>query len=242
MYSSLALAVALWPVEVTEHCPLQASATVIGVAVNSRGDFLYCEYFSQSHEQRVHIDYMRNNTSFASKELDYAISPYIPSVNQIDQRTGERRETRVDPQKIQLTYQTSSDTKPETASLAIGAVDVVDAGFDNFVKANWDKLLTGKALTINFGSIAHLKVLPLRIKSLEVSKCNLPDKVSAAEHCFSVAIDNALLRLLVDNIKISYDSKKRLRQFSGIVNLQDDLYKSQNARISYFYREDYLEK
>lgn len=237
MYASLALAAALWPATITEHCPPFRDSIVIGVALNSRREFLYCEYFSQMSEQQVSVNYIRNSTSFASKELDYSINPLIPGVKQIDRRTGEQREAQVEQNKLQLSYKTGTDKQTETATLSLEDVTVVDAGFDNFVKANWDKLIAGKSLAISFGSIAHLKSLPLRIKS---TNCSQQKKGSPSQYCFSVDIDNSLLRLLLSSIKINYDENKRLVQFSGVVNLQDDLQKLQSATINYFYKQDYL--
>lgn len=240
MYTSLALAAALWPADATEYCPPTGDSIIIGVAFNSRHEFLYCEYFSQVGEHQIYVNYTRNGGAFASKELDYSSNSFIPTVKQIDQRTGETRIAKTDQHQVQLSYQASAGKKVEISNLAIEDVDMVDAGFDTFVKAHWDRLIAGESLSINFGSIAHLKSLPLRIKSLPINKCSQQKNAPPAQHCFSVDIDNSLLRLLLSNIKISYDNNKRLVQFSGVVNLQDDLQKSQTATINYFYKQDYL--
>ena len=240
MYNTLALAAALWPATATQYCPPQENTIIIGVAVNPKNKFLYCEYFSNPDKHKIHVDYIRNGDTFATKELDYSINPTIPIVKQIDNRTGERRESVFDDKNIELIYQENNDKKIQTISLAVKDIDVVDAGFDQFVKSNWNELTSGKTLSIAFASMVHQKSLPLRVSSIPPEQCKAKKDTMPASHCFSVDIDNTFLRILLSNIKISYDQQHRLLQFDGVVNLQDDAGKSQSAVINYFYKDDYL--
>jgi len=240
MYSSLALAIALWPATVTEHCPPQPNAIIVGVAKNSKQEFLYCEYFSEIAEHQFNVNYVRDEKIFATKELDYSISPYIPTIKQIDQRTGELREANIEHKNLQLTYKENRDKQSETSNFSLEKIDVVDAGFNNFVKSHWDELIAGEMLPLNFAAIANQKSLPLRVTLIPTTKCSHPKNILSIKYCFSVDIDNSFFRLLISGIKISYDQNQRLVQFDGLVNIQDDAKKPQNAIINYFYKEDYL--
>jgi len=240
MYSSLALAAALWPAAAAEHCPPQPSTIIIGVAYDSSHKFLYCEYFSKTDEQQINVDYVRKTTTFAHKELNFSTNLFVPAVTQIDYRNGERRESHIEDNNIRMTYQENTRKKINSTTIATKDIDIVDAGFNNFVKANWEKLIAGKPLPANFGSIIHQKSLPLLITAIPVEKCNLQKNSINIQSCFVVDINNSFLRLLLSSIKISYDSKHRLLQFDGVVNIQDDLGRSQSATINYFYKEDYL--
>lgn len=242
MVASLTLAIALWPVEVTQHCPPLNDTEIVGVAYNNNNDFLYCEWFTNIDEKKIQVNYVHGSEIFAVKDLDFSASSFIPSVNQLDSRTGEVRQANINNSQIVLQYRENKDQKTETTSLAVNKVDVLDAGFNNFVQSHWNKLVAGNALTVNFGSIAHQKTLPLLISVKPKVKCeNIINKgLSQAEVCFMVEIDNVVLRMLIGNIKLIYDQQHRLQEFNGTVNVRDNKQKSQSAIIHYFYRDDYI--
>ena len=160
---------------------------------------------------------------------------------QADSRTGEKREAAIDDKNVVLRYQENQKKKIEHTSIALRDADIVDAGFDNFVRARWDELANGKVIPVSFASIAHQKVLPLRISVKPLDKCvqNPADKTSQAQFCIWVDIDNVFLRMVLGNIKLTYDQQHRLQKFDGIVNLQSDSQDNQNAVIHYFYSADY---
>ena len=115
----------------------------------------------------------------------------------------------------------------------------MDAGFDNFVRLHWEELSAGKTLSVNFASIAHQKVLPLRVSLQPEDKCAEKSPSPAQASCFVVEVDNMFLRLLLGNIKLTYDSQHRLQRFDGTVNINNDDEDSQSAVIDYFYASDY---
>ncbi len=119
---------------------------------------------------------------------------------------------------------------------------MLDAGFNDFVQLHWDKLVAGNALSVNFGSIAHQKTLPLLISAKPTAKCeNIINKgAGPAPFCFMVEIDNVILRMLIGNIKLTYDNQHRLEEFNGTVNIQDEKQESQSAIIHYYYSDDYM--
>ena len=51
----------------------------------------------------------------------------------------------------------------------------------------------------------------------------------------SVAADGKLLRLFVGDIRLVYNAQKQLILFAGVVNIQDEKAKSQQAVITYYY-------
>lgn len=242
MISSIALAAALWPAPVTQHCQsIPENVVVVGVALDTHNDFLYCEYFTVPDKNHLHVDYVKDSKPFASKQLDYTNSQITPTVKQIDGRSGELREAELIASKFVMRYQENNADKLNSVTFSAKDVDVVDAGFDNFVKAHWDELVSEKPMSINFGSTVHQKIIPLRIAASPIKKCQVNSTNPAATYCFTVAIDNVILRALISNIKISYDASRRLVQFNGVVNIQSDAKESQTAIINYFYKTDYVD-
>jgi hypothetical protein len=239
MLASLALTAVLWPSAVTQECAPNSDSFMIGVARDSNGNFLYCEIVTRPKDQHLRVDYTRQHQPFATKELTYGQNPKMPEVSQQDTRSGEVREARLVDNQVVLKYQPNRHKKPGEAHIALAKADVVDAGFDNYVRLHWDELTSGAIVPVNFASIAHLKVLPLRIRNQPLSACDTRVKEG---FCFQVEIDNALLRLVLGNIKLLYDTQHRLQKFDGVVNLNNDNEGNQKAVIHYYYRQDYLEK
>jgi hypothetical protein len=231
------LTAAIWPSAVTEYCSPFDKTLMVGVAKSTNGNFLYCELVDQTSQHELKIDYVKDKKVFASKELKYATDTTMPSVLQKDFRFGEVRKAEVTEEKIKLHYQASRDENNSSAAIARKDVDVVDAGFDNFVRIHWDELQSGKILSINFASMAHLKTLPLRISSQPLEKCGRDvNKTPSTHYCFYVEIDNAFLRMLLGNIKLVYDHQRRLEEFNGVVNILSEKESNQTATIHYYYR------
>jgi hypothetical protein len=238
MLASLLLTTAVWPLEVTQYCQVSDKTIMAGVAQSQSGNFLYCEQVEQPTEHSLIVSYVRNGKVFAEKKLSYSSNPEIPTVQQKDFRSGEVRKADLTAHTIDLQYQPNTRKKNTKISIPKEEVDVIDAGFDKFVHNHWDDLQAGKTLSVNFASMSHLKVLPLRISAQVPAKCAAKNDSS----CFLVEIDNAFLRLLLGNIKLTYDQQHRLINFNGVVNIEDDKESTQTAKISYYYQIDYLEK
>jgi hypothetical protein len=237
MLTSLFLAATLWPSQVNSLCPPSENTIIVGVAKDASNSFLYCEMLSQPEEHIIHIDYVRKGAVFATKELIYS-SPnsFAPSVDQKDFRNGEIRKAQVTPTLIDLEYKPNERKKTAKVTIAPKEADIIDAGFDNFIRANWDELQAGKAIQTHFGSILHQKVLSLRIKAQPEAKCLDKNEVAEKDFCYVVEIDNALLRLVLGNIKLVYDPQRRLKKFNGVVNLVNDSESTQSASIFYYYK------
>jgi hypothetical protein len=242
MLTSMLLTAAIWPGSVTEHCAPFDKTLMVGVAKASNGNFLYCELIDQPIQDTFEIHYVKDKRIFASKDLHYTADATMPSVLQKDFRSGEVRQADVTEKSIELHYQENSDKRNSRTSLNRKNIDVVDAGFDNFVRIHWDELQSNETLSINFASIAHLKTLPLRVSSQPISKCDRDINQAKTSYCFYVEVDNAFLRILFGNIKLTYDQQRRLEEFNGVVNILSEKEANQTAKIRYYYRQDYLEK
>jgi hypothetical protein len=242
MLANLLLTAVVWPLSVTQYCQPSDKTFMTGVAQSPTGNFLYCEQVEQTSEHSLRVSYLRDNKAFAEKIIGYVSNPETPSIQQKDFRSGELRQAKVTEQTIDLQYQPSAHKKNVSLSIPLKDVDVIDAGFDNFVRNNWKQLQAGKTLPVNFASMPHLKVLPLRITSQPSVKCASKTESLNESFCFLVEIDNAVLRLLLGNIKLTYDQQHRLVTFNGVVNIEDEKESTQTAKISYYYQIDYLEK
>jgi len=239
MLTSLILAATLWPSSVTQQCKPSENSIVIGIAKSPSGQFLYCEHIERPSEHLLVVNYYYDFKIFAEKKINYSENPATPAVEQRDFRSGELRKANINQQTLRLQYQANMHKKTGHVDIPLAQVDVIDAGFDYFIRQYWDELQAEKVLAVNFASMPHLKVLPLRISKQAPVKCAEKAPPTSEAFCYLVEIDNALLRLVLGNIKLIYDQHRRLTTFKGVVNIEDDNESTQTAIISYYYQNDY---
>jgi len=129
----------------------------------------------------------------ASKKLDYRNSATSPALTIRDYRNGKK-----------LTVE------PADADV------VVDAGFDNFVREQWDVLDVGDPIRFRFQVTGFDSPLDMNIARSEETGC------AGEELCLQVSIDSWLIGVFVGPIELSYSrSDRKLRRYSGISNIRD---------------------
>ncbi len=88
-----------------------------------------------------------------------------------------------------------------------------DTGFDRFIERSWDRLVAGEAMVRPFLIPSRLGPVDMRIRRLH---CAGDRDVE-----FELAIDAALLRLVVSAIGVRYDaSTRKLLRYEGLSNLR----------------------
>jgi len=176
---------------------------------------------------------------FAEKSMDYSSILTAPQIRQIDYRNSARIETRpltdVRPPSIEIGFQPHDSNRFVQAKVPLRDDLVVDAGFDPFIRANWDRLTAGRAVSAHFLVPARQDTVRVNLSSTDQRNCSA---VQAALSCFVIR-PAGLLRVvgfLVDPIYIGYEQdSRRLAMFSGLSNLRDDAGEPQNVLITYEY-------
>lgn len=209
----------------------------VGGAYDAQGKLLYCEFHEGEigDEKNAVIYRAPTGEIIAEKNIIWDPSRTQPDIDQLDVRTGERIQVTRGAQ-WSLSYRENRDSKVEQVNLALNEIDVVDAGFDQKVRDHWDDLVAGGRLRVMFAAPALQRSVPLRITLRDARYC-----AHAGEQdrfCFWVEADNALVRLFVEPLRLSYDQQRRLRVFAGVVNIRDGEGKKQSAIIRYRYGEE----
>lgn len=231
-----------------EVCPKPEAALkndmqlkIIGVARGYKGEFLYCEYhyhvITPDSAREWLVEYTRPEADviIAKKTLTYRAFDeglIAPAVDQIDYRTGELRRAIYTDEAIEFSYRESKEENTKTQKISRQLLPVVDAGFDHFVRLNWQKLAAGSPVVFEFGSIAHLRSIELRAIKKPLTECDAGD---SGFLCLHVQANNRFLRFFVGELALVYDEQRRLKLFKGAVNLQGDNAKSLKAVINYSY-------
>lgn len=211
-----------------------SNAAVVGSAYDLKtGELIYTEthaYDAPYHTVEYHDP---KGALFATKLLDYRDSSHAPAFEQINQLRGEVIRTQVDGSTLTLSYQASSDTKVDNATFPITNNLIVDAGFDQYVKANWQQLSEGKPLEIDYLVPSRASVVPFSVGAVDCLA-----RTPAQARCFAITPEAWWLRMIVDPIIIAYDDTPRLLRFTGRGNIanQDGAY--QSVDIFYQYEEN----
>lgn len=184
---------------------------VVGQAYDqTSGSIAYREFhFCSADALRCSIEYKNpEGKLIARKDLDYRHDLHAPEINIHDVLLAQR--------------QTIAAQREDGL--------VVDAGFDNFVRSNWDKLVTGEAIKFRFLVVGRKQPFTMRAQLDESRSC--PQQ----ELCLSVALDSWLLGMLADPIDLTYSREdRRLKRFQGVSNIRTESGKTQDVDIQYDY-------
>ncbi len=164
--------------------------------------------------------------TFAEKALDYSQSDLRPTVSYQQPRFQESLKiSYADSGAVNVVWQQpTGDIK--RANVSISDSLVVDAGFDNLVRQNWDKIVNGESLKFRFlaptrGTDYAFIVEPAQSQTLD------------ADYVVQIRPDSTFLKLLVDPIILGYNRKGALTAYSGLTNVRENTDQNYTATILY---------
>ncbi|GIX35952.1 MAG: hypothetical protein KatS3mg126_1731 [Lysobacteraceae bacterium] len=156
-----------------------------------------------------------DGTAFARKTVRYADPAWAPSFELEDVRFGYREGFARGKLTGSVWYRRRADQAEERDAVPLGESLVVDAGFDEFVRAKWDALASGQALPLRFLIPSRLAVWGFRLRQTGRS-----ERYGEAARDFRLAV-SGLLGWFADPIEVSYRERdRRLMRFSGMSNLR----------------------
>jgi hypothetical protein len=165
----------------------------------------------------------------AEKLVRYEESPQVPSFEMTDFRIGLREGAEVDAGKVVL-FSGPSEERVRRRSVKRPQVAVIDAGFDAFMRDNFEAVLAGDKVEFDFAVPALRRFFSFEL----VPQGGVSYR---GEDAFLVEMRpaSALLRLLVDPIDLTYSADGRLLEFRGLANVCDEKGDRYEARIVFDY-------
>ena len=161
-----------------------------------------------------------NGTLIARKTLDYGSGATTPSFVQHNLYPNELIEIALQQGVVSMTVvdAKSGETRKSVAEKPSKKLPVViDAGFDVFVRDNWDGLVAGESYEFQFPFADRLSLIELRIRRFGCSYS------TQTNQCFRLELASWLLRLVVKPIELGYDPElMRLKRFRGLSNIGDE--------------------
>lgn len=223
----------------------------IGEAWSRAGDaLLYREYHyaeDDNFDMPTRVLYQRENGElFAGKTIDYGVSVTAPAVNFTDFRSGTHISTEHDnpsePRYVRVAFTEDAEAGTRNRNLQLADRLIIDAGFDAFIRQNWESLTDGNRLTAPFLVPSRMDTVRVSITGSDVRDCNAISTTPLRAYedivCFTVR-PAGLLRVvgwLVEPIRLAYSrDSQRLLMFDGVSNIPDDQGEGQHVVLVYTY-------
>lgn len=225
--------------------PLSAQAETavrfVGEARSINGGELY---YTETHEQigqcreglwrpdSHEVTYRDpNGDTIATKTMDYSVSRQRPGFELDEPRFDERMQVRnEDDRRVRIDWRTP-EGEDESFEANMPSDGVIDAGFSELVRQNWDRLTEdGERVRISFlaptrGEFYNFEVRPSAREALD------------GEHVFQIRPRGWVSRWFVDDIYLGYDDEGRLTDYFGLTNLRETSEENYTAHIRYDFEQ-----
>ena len=200
-------------------------------------ELLYRETHCQNDDNLKRIVFYNNpeGESIAYKSIDYRNGFSTPSFEQISFHTGEKTAVTIDDNVVTLSYTDSNNEQTQKRFEKNKYSDlpmVIDAGFDAYIRENWDNLVSGVQQKFQFPLVTRSALVELQVSA---SNCSYQTKDN---QCFKLEMSNWLYRMLASPIELGYSRQNRqLMRYRGLSNIEDENGDGLNVDIRYAYGE-----
>ena len=174
-----------------------------------------------------------DGTLIAHKTLDYRSGHMTPSFVQNNFQAREKIRVSFEQEAVSMSvtdYGSQESKKTHSVTDAASKPTVIDAGFDGFIRANWDNLVSGEMQEFQFPVASRASLVSLRLKP---SVCRYETET---DQCFTLEPSNWFFRMLTSPIELGYDaSLARLVRYRGLSNINDENGRGLVVDIKYRY-------
>lgn len=172
----------------------------------------------------------------AEKLIDYSDSAYAPDVQVDDYRA--KRATSIehgdDVCKV-IIAGLDDGSDQDVATFKAEKHDVMDAGFDNYVRRHWDALSQGETVKFRFMLPLRDSTIGLKLKPKQCEQNE--DTAPEAAMCLRISPANWLVSALAAPIDLVYEQDtQRLLRFVGQGQLPDAKGRSMEVDLRYEYQ------
>lgn len=178
--------------------------------------------------ERVVLYRCVDDALFARKRVDYSNASASPAFAMEDGRFGYREGVRLTDASLITYVRRDAASDEEQTALASTKRLVIDAGFDEFVRAHWNELQRGDTLTLDFLVPSRLDSYGFKLRKVE----SVPSD-DAQISVFRLSL-GGVLGWFADDIEVRYrDADRRLMRFEGLTNIRADRKDNLHARIDF---------
>lgn len=178
-----------------------------------------------AERQRLVLYRCPDGRPFARKLVRYTGTAWTPEFDYEDARSAYRESVKIAGGEVAVTLSDGVGKPSRTGRVDLHADTVVDAGFDDFVRAHWSGISKPNGMTVRF-------VMPRRIDDLRLAI--RPDPTPAGSPSvkhFRMTLDG-WLGALAPTVSLAYtDADHRLIGFEGPSDIRSDDGKTRKVRI-----------
>jgi hypothetical protein len=185
------------------------------------GEILYSEhdvlhYRDGRLADRVVLYACRDGQPFARKAAVYGDHPLAPDFSMDDVSTGMREGVRTRAGQREVFFRRVHVEGEKSAPLPSVPQLVVDTGFDEFIRANWQRLVDGEEMEMRFLVPSRLDEMSFQVQRLRAEQLDgIPMEV------FRLKLAGALGWVL-PGIEVSYSAEGHiLMRYTGLSDLRD---------------------
>ena len=146
-----------------------------------------------------------------TKQLSYPSLPQHPDILQEDVRRNVALAAKVDGNVVRMSQAQNGQTK--NYEIGLDEKVIVDAGFDRYLRENWDLFEPGVSQTYKFAVAGQARLLNVAITKLAQTN-------ATGATTFTIRPTNLLVRIVLPEIRLVYDQARRLSAYSGFTNLK----------------------
>ncbi len=200
--------------------------------------FLYSEEYKErvDADLNLYADTLYRNAEgdiIARKTIEFRKDLNRPSFRLEDERDGYLEGADVDESSIRLFYRKSETAETKEVTLASMQTAVLDAGFHYFIVENWEALIQGRNIELDF-IVPHQQDY-FRFDLTRETELTYEGREAVV---FRLQIATFFLRIFVEPIRLTYDkTTQQLLVFEGISNINDAAGKSHVVRMELEYPE-----
>lgn len=202
-----------------------------GKALGPKGEFLYGEHHVLRQDagrirDRVVLYLCADGAPFARKTAHY-VNATAPDFVLEDSSNGVREGVRSEGPSRTVFFRAGLNAAEKSATLTLGANSVIDAGFDEFVRQNWQPLMAGQTLSFYF-------LVPSRLSGMDFQLRRL-DRGHDGSSIEKFRLEGAgLLKWVAPSIDVSYSADDReLVRYEGLSGLRDQRGENLRAIITF---------
>ena len=189
----------------------------------------YVKDLGAADEQRIVLyRCAKQGPVFARKQLNYARQRFAPEFRFDDGRLGYTEGLRRQGGNTEVYLRETADSAERSARLGREKALVADAGFDEFVRANWSQLETGETLRFSFLVPSRLDYLSFKIKKIGETRLD-------GEPASVIQLNlSGVFGWFLSDIEVSYRQRDRaLMRYAGVTNVRDLERRNLVARIDF---------
>lgn len=202
------------------------------------GNLLYRDFHEETWENGRHISSIitykdPEGKTFAKKRISFLKNRTLPEFQLEDYRDGYLEGGVLqNGNSVKLYFRRKLEDTIQEKILDSGKLSALDGGFDYFVIDHWDELLSGQKIKFNF-------LVPVERDKFEF----FAEKIKEGEYkgrpalFLKLKIASSILSVFVKPIDLVYDmGSKRIMEFRGTSNINDENGKSHKVKIVYGFR------